>query len=80
MGIFISTVTFVSIPLSSGEAIEVGLLITELCNNYEPTCTDLSPALTGLVLTYCIAVTNSSQYTIKQSAEVENTVSQWHHL
>ena len=78
MGIFISTVTFVSISLSSGETIEVGLLITELCNNYERT--DLSPALIGLVLTYCIAVTNSSQYTIKQSAEVENIVSQQYHL
>ena len=76
MGIFISTVTFVSIPLSSGEAlsIEIGFLITK---TYEPT--DLSPALVGLVLTYCIAVTSNSQYTIKQSAEVENTVSQQYH-
>ena len=35
---------------------------------------ELSPSLVGLALTYCIALANSSQYTIKQSTEVENTV------
>ena len=36
---------------------------------------ELTPSLVGLALTYCIALANSSQYTVKQSAEVENTVS-----
>ena len=40
---------------------------------------ELTPSLVGLVLTYCIALANSSQYTIKQSTEVENTVSQEYH-
>ena len=45
------------------------------CNSCFPVISGLDPALLGLALTYAVNLSSFLQYTVRQSAEVENLVS-----
>lgn len=70
---FLAAVAFISIPLASGKynvnvrtRLNVLLLYVHI---------ELNAGLVGLSLTYTVSLADMLQYTIRLSAEVENTVS-----
>ena len=85
--LFLATVAFISIPLASRKPPAHTLCIFPVIHHLFPTShfffplfpdslslTELNAGLVGLGLTYTVSLAGMFQYSVRQSAEVENTV------